>query len=420
MIADRAERELRRITRDALGVLLEQHPNGSAAEQAAHIRAMIHDEVVGYQRRAATLNEPLLSDPTETEQRLVDELLGLGPIESLMRDPDVESIFINAPTRVYVVRGGHIERVPHVRFEDDAQVRDMVKRLASSAGRRFDESAPRADLGLPDGSRLHAVMAPVSSQFTEVTIRRFTRRNRRLDDLVGDGALTVDLARFLSAVVKARVNLVFSGDGGTGKTTMLRAAALEIDHPDERVVVIEHTRELGLEQLLPHALGWQERIANSEGLGAITQGELLHEDALRSEPSRILIGEVRGPEAWVLLKAMNTGHRGSMSTIHASSGRDAIDRLTVAAMEAPVRPSEELLTKLIATNLQLVLHLEKRDGRRMVTQVFEITGREGTTIAGHDLWIHRDGRLVRTGLRPRCLDRVASAEVTYAWEVAAA
>jgi pilus assembly protein CpaF len=417
---DRAERDLRRVVRDALGVLLEQHPNSSGAEQASNIRAMIRQEIAEYQRRAATMNEPLLADPAATEQRLIDELLGLGPIEDLMRDRDVESIFINAPTRVYAVRRGHIERMPYVRFDDDAQVRELVKRVAGAAGRRFDESAPRVDLGLADGSRLHAVMPPVTAQYTEVTIRRFTFRDRRLDDLVRDCALTADFARFLAAVVKARVNLMFSGDGGTGKTTMLRAAALEIDHPDERVVVIEHTRELGLEQLLPHALGWQERLANSEGLGTITQGDLLYEDALRFEPSRILIGEVRGPEAWVLLKAMNTGHRGSMSTIHASSARDAVDRLMVAAMEAPARPSEDLLTKLIAANLQLVIHLEKRDGQRMVTQVFELTGREATGIVGHELWTRRDGRLVRTGLRPRCLDRVESAEISYAWEVTAA
>jgi pilus assembly protein CpaF len=420
VIVDQAERELRRVVRDALGVLLEQHPKSSGAEQATNIQAMIHEEIAEYQRRAATMNEPLLVDPAATEQRLVDELLGLGPIEGLMRDRDVESIFINAPTRIYVVRGGHVVRMPQVRFEDDVQVRDLVKRLAGIAGRRFDESAPRVDLGLADGSRLHAVMPPVSAQYTEVTIRRFTFRNRRLDDLVRDGALTADFARFLSAVVKARVNLIFSGDSGTGKTTMLRATALEIDHPDERVVVIEHTRELGLEQLLPHALGWQERLPNSEGLGTITQGDLLYEDALRCEPSRILIGEVRGPEAWVLLKAMNTGHRGSMSTIHANSARDAVDRLMVAAMEAPARPSEDLLSKLIATNLQLVIHLEKRDGQRMITQVFELAGREAVGIVGHDLWTHREGRLTRTGLRPRCLDRVASAEISYAWEVAAA
>jgi pilus assembly protein CpaF len=418
--SERLERELRRIARDALSVLLEQHPHASASEQAVRIRSMIHEEVSEYQRRAATMNDPLLTNAAATEQRLVDELLGLGPIEALMRDPEVESIFINAPTRIYVVRAGRIERVAQVRFDDDGQVRELVKRLAGAGGRRFDEAAPRVDLALSDGSRLHAVMPPITAQYTEVTIRCFTLRSRRLDGLVGDGALSTDVARFLSAIVKSRVNVLFSGDGGTGKTTLLRAAALEIDHPDERVIVIEHTRELGLEQILPHALGWQERLPNTEGLGAITQGDLLREDALRSEPSRILIGEVRGPEGWVLLKAMNTGHRGSMSTIHATSARDAVDRLMVAAMEAVERPSEELLAKLIAANLQLVIHLEKRNGKRMITQIFELAGRETTGIVGHDLWVYADGRLQRTGVRPRCLERVASAGIAYTWEALAA
>lgn len=418
---DPAERTIREVVRDALQVLLEQHREATAAEREAAIRRLIREEVAEYQRRAVATNEPMLADPSATEQRLVDELLGLGPLERLMRDPAVQTIFVNTPTHVRVVRDGRTERVAGVRFEGDQQVRDLVKRLATLAGRRFDESSPRADLALPDGSRLHALMPPITPEYTEVTIRKFTLFDRRLPDLVAVDTLPPDLATFLAAAVRAKANLVIAGDGGAGKTTLLRVLALEIDDPDERVIVVESTRELALHRLLPHCLSWQARPANSEGLGAISQGELVEDDALRCEPSRIIVGEARGAEAYTLLEAMNTGHRGSMSTIHATSARDALRRLKVAAMKAAERPSPELLTELIAANVDLVLYLEKRLGRRWVTQVVEVDPRvEGGVIACRDLWVERNGRLARTGLRPQLLDRIEAAAIPYAWEVVAA
>jgi len=220
--------------------------------------------------------------------------------------------------------------------------------------------------------------------------------------------------------VRAKVSLAVSGQTGAGKTTLLGGLVLEVDDPDERLIVLEETRELGVDVYTPNCLSWVARLPNADGVGAISIRSLLQEDALRMEPSRIIVGEVRGPESLDMLTAMNTGHQGSLSTIHANSARDALYRLVVAAMQAPERPSEEVLHRMIARCLQLVVQMKRlRDGRRVVTEVFEITGLEGGELTGHQLWAWQDGRLMRTGLRPRCLEQIAEAEIPYDWSDAA-
>jgi pilus assembly protein CpaF len=229
--------------------------------------------------------------------------------------------------------------------------------------------------------------------------------------------MPASLARFISAAVRAHLNIIFSGNSGVGKTTLMRMALLEIDDPSERVIAIEATRELGLEKLLPHAVDWQSRPKNTEGLGEITQASLM-DDALRCEPSRIVIGESLGDEAYLLLEAMSAGHSGCVSSIHSRSAREALTRLMIAAMKAPHHPPERLVQWMIAANIDLVIHLEKRGEARIVTEVIEVDNHlEGDHIPMRPLWQVKDGQLARVaGARPRVLDDIRMAGVAYAWD----
>jgi pilus assembly protein CpaF len=414
---DSAERELLALVRESRKRLLDQHTERSRAELQAAIRVMIHDETELWQRRAAAGQCPLLLDPAATEQKLTDELLGYGVLASLMRKASVSTIIVNSPTKVFTVSAGIMQRERFVRFESDDPVRELVKRHAAAAGRRFDEGSPRVDLSLPDGSRLHALMPPLTTQYTQLTIRKFTLFDKRLSEAVRLGSMPANLARFISAAVRAHLNIIFSGNSGVGKTTLMRMALLEIDDPCERVIGIESTRELGLERLLPHALDWQSRPKNTEGQGEITQASLM-DDALRSEPSRIVIGESLGDEAYLLLEAMSAGHSGCVSSIHSRSAREALTRLMIAAMKAPHHPPERLVQWMIAANIDLLVHLEKRGEARIVTEVIEVENHlEGDHIPVRPLWQIKDGQLVRVpGARPRVLDDIQKAGVAYDWD----
>jgi pilus assembly protein CpaF len=414
---DRAERELLALVRESRKRLLDQHHERSRAELQAAIRAMIHEETEHWQRRAAAGQCALLLDPVATEEKLADELLGYGALAGLMRMASVSTVIVNAPTRIFTVTDGIMRRERFIRFESDEQVRELVKRHAAAAGRRFDEGSPRVDLSLPDGSRLHAVMPPVSSRYTQLTIRKFTLFDKRLSAAVELGTMPPSLARFISAAVRAHLNIIFSGNSGVGKTTLMRMALLEIDDPSERVICIESTRELGLEHLLAHALDWQSRPKNTEGLGEITQASLM-DDALRSEPSRIVIGESLGDEAYLLLEAMSAGHAGCVSSTHSRSAREALTRLMIAAMKAPHHPPERLIQWMIAANIDLVIHLEKRGEARVVTEVLEVDDHlEGDHIPVRALWQLNDGQLLRVaGARPRALDQIRKAGIAYSWD----
>ncbi len=399
---DSAERELLALVRESRKRLLDQHTERSRVEFEAAIRVMIHEETELWQRRAAAGQCPLLLEPTATEQKLADELLGYGVLASLMRNPSVSTIIVNAPTRVFTVCNGVMRRERFVRFESDEPVRELVKRHAAAAARHFDEGSPRVDLSLPDGSRLHALMPPLTTQYTQLTIRKFTLFHQRLAAAVERGTMPTGLARFISAAVRAHLNIIFSGNSGVGKTTLMRMGLLEIDDPSERIIAIEATRELGLEKLLPHAVDWQSRPKNTEGL----------------EPSRIVIGESLGDEAFLLLEAMSAGHAGCVSSIHARSAREALTRLMIAAMKAPHHPPERLVQWMIAANIDLVIHLEKRGAARIVTEVIEVDGRlEGDHIPVRLLWQLENGQLARVaGTRPRVLDEIQKAGVAYSWD----
>ena len=414
---DSAERELLALVRDSRKRLLDQHTERSRTELEAAIRVMIHEETELWQRRAAAGQCALLLDPAATEEKLADELLGYGVLASLMRNPTVSTIIVNAPTKIFTVSNGIMRRERFVRFESDEPVRELVKRHAAAAAWHFDEGSPTVDLSLPDGSRLHALMPPLTTRYTQLTVRKFTLFHQRLSAAVERGSMPADLARFISAAVRAHLNIIFSGNSGVGKTTLMRMALLEIDDPSERIIAIEATRELGLEKLLPHAVDWQSRPKNTEGLGEISQAALM-DDALRCEPSRIVIGESLGDEAYLLLEAMSAGHAGCVSSIHARSAREALTRLMIAAMKAPHHPPERLVQWMMAANIDLVIHLEKRGEARLVTEVIEVDSHiEGDHIPVRPLWQLEDGELARVaGARPRVLDEIHRAGIAYSWD----
>ena len=410
-----AERVIRERVADAVSRLLgEGHLLAPAGQDEERIRAVIDDEVAAYERRAVTTNSPLPVDPEGLKRRLLDGVFGLGILQPLMNDPLVEEVIVNGPLRIFAIREGRKEAISDIYFESDDDLRQLVKRLVSSAGRRLDEASPMVDVRLRDGSRLNAVIAPASTRWTSVTIRKFLLRVHSLDQLVDLGALTPEAAQFLDAAVQAGINILVSGQTGSGKTTLLNALGASIASLDERVVTVEEVPELTLDRQLPDCVALQMRGKNVEGLGEITIRDLVR-NALRMRPTRIIVGEVRGAEALDMLLAMNTGHEGSLTTIHGNSPRDALDRLATLAMMAGERLSGDELAKMVSRTIELVVQLRvnPRTGQRRVGSIFEVTGLEGAVITGHDLFGLVDGRLTWSGRPPRCLDKMVSRGVEY-------
>ncbi len=392
--------------------LLEPRP-----EDEARIRGLIHDRVAAYQRRAAATNAPLLLDPDGVEQRLFDGLLRLGILQPLMDAPDVEEVICNGPHRIFVIEDGRKRLIPDLYFEDDEELRQLIKRLIGPIGRRLDESSPMVDARLADGSRLNAAIPPATTRWCCVTIRKFLLRAHALEELVRLGTLSESSAAFLDAAVQAGVNILVSGPTGAGKTTLLNALGASIASVDERIVTVEEVAELQLERQLPDCVALQARAGNIEGTGEVRIRDLVR-NALRMRPTRIVVGEVRGAEALDMLLAMNTGHEGSLTTIHGNTPRDALDRLGTLAMMAEERLSGEALTRMVARTIEVVVQLrfEPLTGRRRVSSIFEVTGLEGDVISGHELWMldtARD-RLSWTGIQPRALEKMRAKSVPYA------
>ena len=421
---DRAgERALRLEIRTDISQLLgERHLMTPDHEDEERIRQLIRDRVEAYQRRAVALNAPLLDDPDAVTQRLFDGLLRMGILEPFMQDPTIEELLVNSPGRVFVFQYGQKRLVPDLFFDDDAEVRQLVKRLIGPLGRRLDESSPMVDVRLPDGSRLNAAIPPATTRWCCLCIRKFTLRAQSLRQLVDLGTLTDSAARFLDAAVQAGVNIVVSGPTGAGKTTFLNALGTSIASLDERLVTIEEVTELQLERQLPDCIALQARAGNIEGAGEISIRDLMR-NALRMRPTRIVVGECRAGEALDMLQAMNTGHPGSMTTLHANAPRDALDRIVTMAMMAEERLSSEVLTKMVANTIELVIQLrfDANSGKRLVSCIYEVTGMEAPpggapVIVGHDLWTleRARGRLEWTGIQPRCLARFAERGVRYA------
>lgn len=422
------ERSLRAEIRAEIARLLgERQLLVPGPEDEARIRALIQEHVAAYQRRAATTNATLLQDPEGVERRIFDGLFRLGVLQPWMDDPRVEEVIVNGPGRIFVIREGKKELVSDLYFDDDEELRLLVKRLIGPLGRRLDESSPMVDARLPDGSRLNAAIPPATTRWCCVTIRKFNLRAQTLPALVQLGTLSESAALFLDAAVQAGINCLISGPTGAGKTTFLNALGSSIASLDERILTIEEVPELQLERQLPDCVGLQARASNLEEVGEIRIRDLV-KNALRMRPTRICVGEVRGAEALDMLLAMNTGHEGSLATIHGNTPRDALDRLATLAMMAEERLSGEALTKMVARTIELVVQLrfEPLTGRRRVSSIFEVTGLETAAsgypiITGQDLWRldpERD-RLTWTGLQPRCLARFAARGVSYALPMAA-
>jgi pilus assembly protein CpaF len=351
-----------------------------------------------------------------TRQRIIkeiqNEILGLGPLEGLLADPSLSDILVNGPHQIYVERQGRLE-LSSARFDNDRHLMTIIDRIVSRVGRRIDESSPMVDARLPDGSRVNAIIPPLALNGPVMSIRRFAVERLTIDRLVELGELNHNVARVLQAVVRARLNILISGGTGTGKTTLLNVLSGFIP-PDERVITIEDSAELQLQQ--PHVIRLETRPPNIEGRGEVAQRDLVR-NSLRMRPDRIVVGEVRGAEALDMLQTMNTGHDGSLTTIHANAARDALTRIeSMVAMSGINLPSRPLRAQ-IASALDLVIQLERHeDGRRRIVSLQEINGVEGDIITMSEIFrferegIDRDGkvlgRLMATGLVPRFYEKI--------------
>ena len=349
-------------------------------------------------------------------ERLVNdvkhELFGLGPLETLLADPTISDILVNAHGKIYIERRGKLE-VTTVAFKDDEHLMRVIERIVTSVGRRIDESSPMVDARLKDGSRVNAIIPPLSIDGPVLSIRRFGAEPLRMHMLIEHKALTKDIADMLQMCVSARLNLLISGGTGAGKTTLLNALSAYIPE-DERIVTIEDSAELELQQ--PHVVRLETRPPNIEGRGEVKQRDLVR-NSLRMRPDRIVIGEVRGGEAIDMLQAMNTGHDGSLTTIHANTPRDALARLETMIQMTGMRLSDRAMRQQVASAIDLVVQVARlSDGTRRLTSISEITGMEGETITMQEIFLFERtgvdssgqviGRFKPTGIRPRFAERL--------------
>ncbi len=358
---------------------------------------------------------PLAS--TERETLVIDvlnELFGLGPLEALLRDPDISDILVNRFDQVYVERDGRLE-LTDILFRDDRHLMQIIERIVSTVGRRIDESSPMVDARLRDGSRVNAIIPPLAIDGPSLSIRRFRTGRVGAEDMVGRETMTQPMLDFLRAAVACRLNVIVSGGTGAGKTTLLNVLSGFISNL-ERIVTIEDAAELMMKQR--HVVRLETRPPNIEGKGAVRQRDLVV-NALRMRPDRIIVGEVRSDEALDMLQAMNTGHDGSLTTIHANSARDALYRLDTMVAMANLNLPERAVRQQIASAVHLVIQVTRlSDGTRKVTAITEVTGMEGEMISTQDIFVfdrtglRRDGKVCgrfrATGIRPRCTERLQS------------
>jgi pilus assembly protein CpaF len=386
------------------------------------LRRRVHEQL-----HAALAQEraPLsAADKAQLIQDVSDDILGYGPIDRLLKDDEVTEVMVNGPESVYVERAGRIERT-NASFVDETHLRRIIDKIVSQVGRRIDEATPMVDARLPDGSRVNAVIHPLAIGGPFLTIRKFSKDPYQIDDLIRFGTLNAHSARFLQACVVGRLNIIVSGGTGTGKTTTLNVLSSFIP-ADERIVTIEDAKELQLNQ--EHVLAMEARPPNIEGKGLVAIRDLVR-NALRMRPDRVVVGECRGGEALDMLQAMNTGHDGSITTIHSNSPRDTLARIEtmtlMAGFDLPVRAIREQM----ASALDLIVHLTRlRDGTRRITHVTEVQGMEGDVITLQDIFLFDfgmgidehgrfKGHLKATGVRPKFAEKLADLGIRLGPEV---
>ena len=403
---DAVKRHLHMLLIEEMGTELS-----TAESDDATFRARIEQKLNELLDRETT---PLSSaDRREIVLDVIDNVLGYGPLQAFLEDPEITEVMVNNASTIYIERKGKIHETGR-RFIDEAHLLRIIDKIVGQVGRRIDEASPMVDARLPDGSRVNAIVHPLAINGPMLTIRKFSKDPFTVDDLINFGTLTPNVATFLDACVKGKLNVLISGGTGTGKTTLLNVVSLFVPG-DERIITIEDAAELRLGQ--EHVLRLESRPPNIEGKGQVAIRDLVR-NSLRMRPDRIIVGEVRGAEALDMLQAMNTGHEGSLSTIHANSPRDALARLEtmvlMSGLELPVRAIREQ----VSSALDLIVHLSRlRDGSRKVVQIAEIGGMEGETIIMQDIFyydysmgVDEDGRfrgtLKATGLRPAFTQRL--------------
>ncbi len=386
------------------------------------LRRQVHEQLVralAQERAALTATEK-----AQLVEEVSDDVLGYGPIDRFLKDDGINEVMVNGAHSVYVERGGKME-LTEVKFVDETHLRRIIDKIVSQVGRRVDESNPMVDARLPDGSRVNVVVHPLAIGGPFLTVRRFAADPFRVEDLIEFGTLTPQVAHFLDACVRGRLNVVVSGGTGTGKTTLLNVISSFIPE-SERIVTVEDAKELQLSQ--DHVLPLEARPANIEGRGEVKIRDLVR-NALRMRPDRIVVGEVRGSEALDMLQAMNTGHDGSITTVHSNTPRDTLSRIEtmslMAGMDLPMRAIREQM----ASALDLVVHISRlRDGTRRVTHVSEIMGMEGEVVVMQDLYLFdygmgsdEDGKflghLKSTGIRPTFAEKLSDQGITLETEL---
>jgi len=345
------------------------------------------------------------------EKVLVDELLGLGPLEELLSDPDISDIMVNGPNQTFIEKRGKLE-IAQIQFRDEEHLFQIAQRIVNKVGRRVDQTTPLADARLQDGSRVNVIIPPLSLRGTAISIRKFSEKPITVDMMKNFGSMSDKMATVLKIAGASRFNIIISGGTGSGKTTMLNALSKLID-PGERVLTIEDAAELRLQQ--PHWLPLETRPPNLEGQGAITIRDLVI-NALRMRPDRIILGEIRGPECFDLLAAMNTGHDGSMATLHSNSPRECLARMENMVMMSDIKVPKEAISRQIADSVDLIVQVKRlRDGSRRTTNITEVIGMEGDVIVTQELFKFEymdetaDGKIIgeyrSMGLRPYTLDK---------------
>lgn len=409
----RRQKDIEDLSQDVLGRIIDE-VNISLDKNDATQRKMIMDLINEKLNDILNQNRKHLSqmDKQKVQKMVLDEIFGYGPVTSLLEDPTVTEVMVNGPNDIYIERFGKIE-LTDKKFRDDRHVLHTIDKIISPLGRRVDESSPMVDARLPDGSRVNIIIPPLAIKGPTITIRKFAVDPYTLEDLITFGTLTMDMAKVLRACVRGRTNIVVSGGTGSGKTTFLNVVSGFIPE-NERIITVEDAAELQLQQR--HVLTLESRPANIEGKGKVTIRDLVV-NTLRMRPDRIVVGEVRSGEALDMLQAMNTGHDGSLTTIHANTPRDTLARLETMVMMSGMELPSKAIREQIASAINLIVQVARfTDGTRKVTKVTEIIGMEGDTITLQDIFVFRHdgfderggvmGKHVATGIVPNFMEKL--------------